>query len=97
MQWKGHYVISGCKGESNYCIKMDKKKKFHIDMLKHYIERKDEGISKDTEKDVGVEPVIVVLDSGKWKKNTVLTMMNCWSEHVAIKRRTFGTYTLEWT
>ena len=59
MQWKGPYVISGCKGESNHCIEIDKKK-FHINMLKHYIERKkDEKISKDTENDLGVKRVKV--------------------------------------
>ena len=54
MQWKGPYVISGCKGECNYCIEVDKKKKnFHINMLKDYIERKkNEGILKDLEKDL---------------------------------------------
>ena len=60
MQWKGPYAISGCKEKSNYCIEIDKKKNFHINMLKHYIERKKgEGISKDTEKDFGMEPVKV--------------------------------------
>ena len=57
MQWKRPYVISGCKGENNSYIQMDKKKKnFHINVLKHYIERKkDEGILKDTETNIGVE------------------------------------------
>ena len=58
MQWKRPYAFSGCKGESNYCIEIDKKKKIHINMLKHYIERKkDEEISKGTEKDLEVETV----------------------------------------
>ena len=62
MQWKGPFVISGCKGESNYCIEIDKKKNSHINMLKHYIEwKKDKGIWKDTKKDVGVEPVTAQL------------------------------------
>ena len=61
IQWKGPYVSRGCKGESNYCIETEKKKKiFHTNMLKQYIEwKKDEEILKDTEKDLGVEPVKV--------------------------------------
>ena len=59
MQRKGLYVFSGCKRESNYCIEMDKKT-FHLHMLNHYIERKkDEGISKNTEKGLRVEPAKV--------------------------------------
>ena len=61
MQWKGPYVISECKEKSNYCIEIHQKKKnFHINMLKYYIEqKKDEGILKETEKDLRVEPVQV--------------------------------------
>ena len=97
MQWKGPYVISGCKGKSNYCIEVDNKKKnFLINMLKHSTKRKkNEGISKNTEKELVVEPVKVGVGIRKTEKNTVLTMMNCWSRLVAIKRRTFGIYNLE--
>ena len=48
------------RGKAIIASKRNKQKKFHINMLKHYIERKkDEGILKDTKKDLGVEPVKV--------------------------------------
>ena len=94
MQWKAPYIITECKGESNYCIEIDKMKIFHIDLLKHYIKRKkDEGISEDTGKDLGWNLLKPVMESGKQKRNNNELL----SGHVAIKRRTSGMYTLKWT
>ena len=39
MQWKGPFEIKGTKWGNNYRVKVNKKKTYHINMLKLYVER----------------------------------------------------------